>query len=247
MTLSVESCVGAIRQHGAQLATVAAHSMNESVAHCPGWTVADVLRHLIDVQWFWATIVQRGLSEPPVDGRPVHVDVDQLLADFVSGVDHLASVLESSDQRDAVWTWAPAQQDVAFVTRHQVQEIVVHHWDVAHAARVELLIDGDVASDAVSDFLTFSVSSVADPADPLGDPLGGRLGLWATDVAQGWTVRDDRIAGTITHDDTLEPGVPTLSATSGELLLWLYSRRSLEGSPAALALGERLHSLSFTS
>ena len=221
--------------------------MHEPVEHCPGWRVEDVVRHLAEVHWFWATIVREGRSEPPVDGRPSDVDADQLVAYFLSGADHLVSVLESADQRAPVWTWAPAQRDVAFVTRHQVQEIVVHHWDVAHAAGAELLIEGALASDAISEFLTFSVSSISDPADPIGTPLGGRLGLWATDVAQGWTVRDDRLAGTLVHDDTLEPGVPTLTATSGELLLWLYSRVALNGPSSALALGDRLHALSFTS
>ena len=40
------------------------------------------------------------------------------------------------------------QQDVAFVTRHQVQEAAVHHWDAVNAAGDALVIDPAVAADS---------------------------------------------------------------------------------------------------
>jgi len=73
-------------------------------------------------------------------------------------------------------TWAPAQQDIAFIARHQVQEAAVHHWDAVHTAGGDLTIAHPVADDAIEELLMFSMSSMADPAEPV------RRGI-------GWSVR----------------------------------------------------------
>lgn len=247
VTLSVEIYTDSIKEHSEALAAIAPAVLDAPVEHCPGWTVKDVLQHLIEVHWFWATIVERRLDARIDDGRPVNIERSQLVERFLSGADHLVEVLRDANQSDHVWTWAPAQGDVAFVTRHQVQEIVVHHWDVAHAAGTKLLIATDVASDSIAEFLSFSVSSEADSADPLGEPFEGHLGLWSTDAKEGWTIQDASVPGTIGFSSGLETGVPTLSASSSDLLLWLYSRVEIDGDLKAQEFGKRLHALSFTA
>jgi uncharacterized protein (TIGR03083 family) len=246
VTLSVETYTNAIKEHSDALAAIAGDVLDVPVEHCPGWAVEDVLRHLIEVHWFWATIVEQRLAERVEDGRPVAVAKSELIERFSAGADHLVEVLRNANQSDHVWTWAPAQNNVAFVTRHQVQEIVVHHFDVAHAAGAPFSIATDVATDSIPEFLSFSVSSEADPADPPRDPLAGSLGLWSTDADEGWTVRDASAPGTVGFSDGIDAGVPTLSARSDELLLWLYSRVDIGGDAEAQALGRRLHALSFT-
>jgi uncharacterized protein (TIGR03083 family) len=171
---------------------------------------------------------------------------EDLFDRFLEGASHLVSVLSEAPQSDHVWTWAPSQKDVAFVTRHQVQEIAVHHWDVVHATGGTLVIEGDIASDAITEFLSVSVSSLSDPADPPRDPLNGRLGLRCSDLDTGWTVHDDHTPGTITLDEGIQDGTPTLSGSSSDVLLWLYSRVELDGDEDATTLGERVHALSFT-
>ena len=246
MTLSVESHTNAIKEHSDALAAIAGDALDRAVEHCPGWAVGDVLRHLIEVQWFWATIVEQRLTERAEDGRPVDVEKSELVERFSAGADHLVEVLRGANQSDHVWTWAPAQSDVAFVTRHQVQEIVVHHFDVAHAVGAPFSIATDVATDSIPEFLSFSVSSEVDPADPPRDPLAGILGLWSTDANDGWTVRDGSTPGTVDFSTGVLSGVPTLSARSDELLLWLYSRVEVGGDAEAQEMGRRLHALSFT-
>src|SRR6185312_10928831 len=34
------------------------------VPSCPGWTAADLAWHLLEVQFFWATVVERRLQDP---------------------------------------------------------------------------------------------------------------------------------------------------------------------------------------
>lgn len=66
----------------------------------------------------------------------------------------------------------------------------MHHWDVANAAGQAFALSLPVACDAISEFLTFSVSNESYPA-PSGRPLiGGILGSQCAVVDQGWTVCD---------------------------------------------------------
>lgn len=247
MTLSVETYADSIKEHSDALAHLAPSVMDLAVEHCPGWTVEDLVRHLIGVHWFWATIVEQRLTSPREEGRPDNVAQADLVERFVKGADHLVDVLRSATQSDHVWTWAPLQQDVAFVTRHQVQEMAVHHWDAAHAGGQDLVIASDVASDAIPEFLSFSVSSLSDPADPPRTPFDGTLGLWCDDAKKGWTVHDAATPGTMGFSEGVEPGVSTLTASSSDLLLWLYSRKEIAGDERANELGERFHALCFTT
>jgi uncharacterized protein (TIGR03083 family) len=247
VTLSVDRYADSIQEHSEGVALAAPKVFDRAVACCPGWNVSDVVQHMIETQWFWATIVQQRLGVPPEEGRPVNIARDDLIDRFLEGSRHLVDVLRAAKQSDPVWTWAPLQKDVAFVTRHQVQETAVHHWDIAHAAGDRLAIDADIASDAIAEFLTVSVSSWSDPADPPRAPLDGTLGLWCTDLKEGWTVHDGRTRGTVTFERGVDGATPTLSASSGDLLLWLYSRVEIDGDPRATVLGQRLHALSFTN
>jgi len=246
VTLSLEVYTNSIQEHSEALARLAPRAMDLPIAHCPGWSVEDLLRHLTEVHWFWATIVEQRLDTRPEEGRPVDLPRSELIARFLLGAHHLVDVLRSANQSEHVWTWAPSQQNVAFVTRHQVQEIAVHHWDVAHALGKDLVIAGDVAADAIDEFLTFSVSSASDPAEPSRPSLDGSLSLLCTDLDEGWTVRDASVPGTVEFSVGTESGVPTLSASSSDLLLWLYSRVPVSGDAEANALGGRFHALCFT-
>jgi uncharacterized protein (TIGR03083 family) len=247
VALSLQRSTDTIEAHARQLASEAPRAWDAPIEKCPGWTVATVLEHLLEVHWFWATIVEGRLSErPSEEGRPSDPARDELAARFLTGALHLVDVLRRADQESEVWTWTPLVKNVSFVTRHQVQEIVVHHWDVAHAIGTDLVIDSDVASDAIEEFLTLSVSSESDPAEPQRAPLNGRLELRSTDVEEHWTVFDGSTPGTVAFSEGASSEEATLSGTSGDILLWLYSRVNISGDAVAQELGVRLHALSFT-
>jgi uncharacterized protein (TIGR03083 family) len=248
MTLSVQRSTEAIESHARALALEAPRALDAPIDACPGWTVATVLEHLIEVHWFWATIVEENLSEPPSDERRPSSGAPAELADrFLAGALHLVDVLRGADQDSEVWTWTPLVKNVSFVTRHQVQEIAVHHWDVAHACQIDLAIESDVASDAIEEFLTLSVSSEDDPAEPERPALDGRLELRSTDTDKSWTVFDGSTPGTVAFSENSAAAEATLSATSSDILLWLYSRVDISGDNAAKEIGTRLHALSFTN
>jgi uncharacterized protein (TIGR03083 family) len=208
--------------------------------------MVELVQHLTEVQWFWATVVEQRLQERPNEGRPTDIDRADLIGRFSHGAQHLARVLGECDQATRVYTWAPQQHNVAFVTRHQVQEIVVHHWDAAHAAGVDFYVDPAVAADSIEEFLTFSVSNDDDPIDPPGVTLGGSLGLTCTDVDRCWTIRDGDAPSTVRFAEGIDLGTPHIAGTSSDILMWLYSRVELESDELSTALGARFRALCFT-
>ena len=248
-----------IAEHSAGLARAAEANLDAPVEHCPGWTVADLVWHVTEVHWFWAKIVAELPLEPPEDeSGPDRPDPDQLIARFSAGAEHLVRVLAAADPAARCWTWAPTQQNVGFVLRHQVQEAAVHHWDAEHAAGRDIALGTAMATDAIEEFLTFSMCTVADPAEDPRPSLDGALVLAAGDAGLEWTVTDDRLPGTVTFSTgAAPPELPRITGTASDLLLWLYGRVPLPvtagsagqpaaGQPAADEMVSRFRALSFT-
>jgi uncharacterized protein (TIGR03083 family) len=193
---------------------------------CPDWTVSDLVWHLGEVHWFFATDIEQRASDPEqVEvGKPAR---PKTYADLItwgkSQLDRLARVLESTPDDVVVWTWAldESGHNVGFVRRHQVQEAAVHRWDMQSAATntVPDPIDPEVASDSIDEFLAVSL--------PFGvnrqKPLPGSVHLHCTDVAGEWFIepngRVDRAHAT---------GDVALRGTASDLLLALYERIPIE-------------------
>ncbi len=244
----MERCASVIDDAADELCALAAGRFDEPVAGCPGWTVRDVLQHLVGVYWFWTTVVVERLGERPDDARrPAPPEDDHLVSAVLVAERAMTGALRAADQGARVYTWAPGQQDVAFVTRHQVQETLVHGYDVAAAVGATWPMAPDASGDAVEEFLTFSVSTTTDPADPPLPALDGVVGLRCTDAPDAWTVEDDVVEGTIRFERGLRDDAVVLSGASGDVLLWLYGRRHLDGESDHAALVSRLRALSFTS
>jgi uncharacterized protein (TIGR03083 family) len=266
MTLSTFDCLAALTTHSAGFAEVTRGNLDARVEHCPDWSVADLVWHLTEVHWFWATIAEERLDAPPDQSRRPERPDDTVLVDaFAAGAARLTRVLREADQSATCWTWAPQRQDVAFITRHQVQEAAVHHWDAVNAlAGVggRLGIEDDVAVDCVEEFLTFSVSSDADPADPPREPLAGAIWVCPCEPQVGtpsWLIEDGTGPGTLTWsrmpagveagDLTDKPVLAGGHTSPDRFLLWLYGRADQPWSvddhrhTAALA---RLRALAFT-
>jgi uncharacterized protein (TIGR03083 family) len=239
--------IAAIAEHSAGLADAAEGNLDAVVQHCPGWAVADLVHHLTTTHWFWATIVEEHLSAPPAESRrPSRASRGDLIATCRANADRLVGTLRSADGTDPVYTWAPGQQDIAFITRHQVQEAAVHHWDAVDAIDRDLVIAAPVAVDAIEEFLTFSVSSQTDPADPLRPALAGQFALRCSDTSQAWTIFDDTVPGTIAYEQGIRGDIPEIVASSSDLLLWLYQRLDFATDAASSDLVRRFRALCYT-
>ncbi len=259
MPLTQQECTAAIAEHSSGFAEAAAGNLDADVEFCPGWTVRDVVHHLTQVHWFWATLVEDGLIEQPQAlDRPEPAPDATIIETFRSGAERLVRVLGAADPAAHVWTWAPAQQNAGFVIRHQVQEAVGHHWDVAHAAGRSVRISPAVGADAVDEFLHVSVSNADDAQgdDPRPAPLDGRFGLACTDSDAAWVVSDGQPSGTavvrmVTREGLATDRIPAVTGTGGQLLLWLYDRHGDPSGEADLgdvdpALLQRFRGLCFT-
>ncbi len=247
MGLDTAAMVAAIERHSGELAEVAASDLHAPVVHCPGWDVADLLRHLLEVHWFWATIVEGHLQSPPEESERPPFPPEGELADAVRRrAAHLVEALAGADQQAGCWTWSPLQRDVAFVTRHQVQEAAVHHFDAALAVGQRIEIGEEVALDALEEFLTFSVSSEQDPAEPPRQPLRGSFDLACNDSGVVFHLSDGAVPGTVRSERREAASAPAIRASASDLLLFCYGRVEPDTSAVDPGLLERFRNLCFT-
>ena len=229
MSLSTADCLAAISRYSGAFADAAEGNLTARVEHCPEWDVADLVHHLSNVHWFWGTIAQGTLASPPAEsGRPARAADDDLVDTFRAGAARLVEILGTADQTAACWTWFPDQQDVAFITRHQVQEAAVHAWDSVHAAGRTLEIDPVVAADSVDEFLTVSLPDEEDAERDGLTALDGPLVLATTDTGDTWTVEDGRVPGSMIGSRGAVTDGPRVAGPASGLILWLYGRVEID-------------------
>ena len=97
---------------------VLAHGWSAPVPGCPDWRLADLVRHVAEVQHFWAWVVRTRRRDPSAYPEPPRHPDDELLGWLDAQHAELETALAGADPAERVWTWAP-QQDVAFVLRRQ--------------------------------------------------------------------------------------------------------------------------------
>jgi uncharacterized protein (TIGR03083 family) len=193
------------------------------VPSCPDWSIAELVWHLAEVHWFWATVAERTIIDPNDLGQLVRTDpptdYPALLAYGREQADRLLDVLQRADPSTTVWTWA-AQTDVGFIVRHQVQEAAVHRWDLQSAtSTTPAPIATDIAVDSVDEFLTLSFPAWHQEKPP----LPGSLHVHCTDADGEWLMQPDR-----TMERTHAKADVALRGTANDLLLALYQRLPLD-------------------
>ncbi len=184
------------------------------VPGCPGWTLADLVWHLAEVQHFWAVMVRTRAADPSAYTPPRRHPDDELLGYLDAQSAELEVALHGADPAERVWTWAP-QQDVAFVLRRQVMEAVVHTVDVEQVLGDMRPIPADVGLDGIDEWLEVMVpGSLPDGPPPEAHPVV----LHAVDADA---------------ERTLFPGtrpfpIAAITGNAGDLLLALWRRVPLE-------------------
>jgi uncharacterized protein (TIGR03083 family) len=189
---------------------------------CPDWTVSDLVWHLGEVHWFWATDIEQRATDPDrvEKDKPARPGAySETIAWGRSQLDRLVHLLESTPDDIAVWTWALDEDShtVGFIRRHQAQEAAVHRWDLQSAASDDVPgpIDAEVAADAIDEFLTVSLPFGVNPSKP----MSGSVHLHCTDIAGEWFIERDG------HVDRAHArGDVALRGTASDLLLALYDR-----------------------
>ncbi|HEX4863046.1 MAG TPA: maleylpyruvate isomerase family mycothiol-dependent enzyme [Acidimicrobiales bacterium] len=216
-----------IRQDGDVFYTTAAGAdPGLGVPCCPDWNVADLVWHLGEVHWFWASDIELRATSPDQvrASRPNRPEkYPQLIEWGRSQLDRLLQVLEATPDDAPAWTWGMDESfhNAGFIRRHQVQETGVHRWDMQSAAseREPHPIDPEAAADAIDEFLSVSLPFGVTPSKP----LSGSVHLHCTDVAGEWFIEPK---GNV--DRAHARGDVAVRGTASDLLLALYNRIPIE-------------------
>jgi uncharacterized protein (TIGR03083 family) len=206
-------------------ATADATDPTLAVLSCPDWNVADLIWHLGEVHWFWATVIETRASDPAQVERakpPRPAEHRELIAWGRSQADRMIQILEATGDDVPVWTWALDESDhsVGFIRRHQVQEAAVHRWDIQTAAMlVPAPIAKDAASDSIDEFLAITLPWCV----RVDKPLSGTVHIHCTDTQGEWFVHGD---------GRVEPiharGAVAIRGAASDILLALFKRIPIE-------------------
>ena len=213
---------------------VLARGWGAPVPGCPGWTLADLVWHLAEVQHFWAWVVRTRAPDPGSYAEPVRRPDDELLGFGLAQSAELETVLDGADPTERVWTWAP-RQDVTFVLRRQAMEAVVHTADVEQVLGDVRPSPADVGLDGLDEWLEVMVPG----ALPDGPPADAHpVVLHAVDADAERTLFPGTRPFPIAALDAgvervLFPGsrpvpIARVTGTAGDLLLAVWRRVPLE-------------------
>jgi uncharacterized protein (TIGR03083 family) len=216
-----------LRADGDALADAAAAGPGPPVAACPGWDVADLVRHVGRVHSLFRTQIERGPGER-VRGRavaetdPPPEEQEALIAWFRAGVARLADAIATMDPSVELPTWA-GDRPRSWLARRMAHETAMHRWDAQHAVADPTPIDRALAVDGIDELLEVFAPLV--PVERLS--AIGTVHLHATDPgldagAGEWLVRlgGDGIGFSHGH----AKGDVAVRAPVSDLLLLLWNR-----------------------
>ena len=121
------------------------------VPSCPGWSIADLTRHLGGIHRWAHDVV---LTGSPGDEPEGPTDDDALIAWFGQGAAELLAILRSTNPSTPTWTFGPKPRLVEFWNRRQAQETHVHLWDLQDALGIPCVRDDVLALDGVHEVVT---------------------------------------------------------------------------------------------
>lgn len=199
--------VGDIHRFSQLLADAAASTeLTTPIPTCEGWTMADLVWHMTEVQNFWTFIISNRPAGPEHYERPQRTPDSHLVTNFRSATAGLLAVLENAPASDTAWSWAE-EQTVGFTRRRQVHEALTHCVDALMAVGQGLPeVSPELAADGIDEIVHVMLTGL--------DESPGRVALHATDTDDRWTVA----AGS---------GTCQISGRALALNLWLWGRADI--------------------
>lgn len=175
----------------------ASDDLGAAVPGCPGWTVRDLLCHVLGVYRHKLVVLRTDAAPPPRDDEWGAVpEGEDVVAALRAAYDDLRAQLAARDADDPTWAWWPPEQTVGFWQRRMAQETTVHRWD-AESATDGPDAAGDVPDDLAADGIDELLGWLRWPWDdaPQEEATGQKV-LVATDD-HSWTVTLERTSVTV--------------------------------------------------
>lgn len=227
---------------------IAAKDLSAPVPSCPGWLVADLVRHLGFVYLHKVEAMRQGRAPEP--WPPEGLEGAEPLAVLDDAWSRLAAELGSREPAAPTYTWYEPDQTVGFWVRRMAQETVIHRIDAELAlASTVAPVPRELALDGVDEVLViFLAYATGLWCEDFGDDLAeadGRPVLVSTG-GSGWLVRAG--AEGVSVEAGVGPGpVPaaaTIRAEPESMLRWLWGRGgsgvAIEGDAELVARLRRL-------
>lgn len=227
------------RESQAFVGAVRAATFDASVPSCPEWVMADLIWHLTEVQYFWATIVDDLLQDPdevPPLKRP---DNEALVGAFDTQANRLVAALTRRRPDEVCWSWHDGGHSVGWVRRRQAHEALIHRVDAELVGGSPSGIELDLASDGIDEILRVSmdVDNLPDWASFAEDGTSATIETLngsAWNLVLGRFVGDSPVSGN-SYDFTAvkltdEPidSTARIQGRADDLDLWLWGRGPLD-------------------
>ncbi|MFF5015329.1 maleylpyruvate isomerase family mycothiol-dependent enzyme [Streptomyces sp. NPDC001165] len=215
-----------------------------AVPSCPGWTLADLVKHTGSVQRWFSVLLRARIQEPP---RTREVDLrlpdqEDGYADWLAeSATVAADAFAATDPDLPMWAWG-ADQHARFWARRMLFETLLHRTDAEFALGLRPAVDRPVAVDGIDEFLVnlpfagFFAPKVADLRGP-----DRTIRFRATDGDDAWVVRlrPDGFGLDTAHPASAAVDA-TVEGTATDLLLLVYGRLSYEAEALAHEGDEQL-------
>ncbi|GAA5023338.1 maleylpyruvate isomerase family mycothiol-dependent enzyme [Kitasatospora paranensis] len=199
------------------------------VPACPGWTLADLVKHTGSVQRWFSVLLRTRVQEPPrsreVDLR-LPADEGHYPAWLAESADEAADAFAATAPDVPMYAWG-ADQHAGFWARRMLFETLVHRTDAEAALGLDPAIDRASAVDGIDEFLVnLPYAGIFAPKVAHLRGTGETIRFVAVDADRDWLVRlrpdgfgiDAADAATVAADAGVR-------GTAADLLLLLYGRR----------------------
>jgi uncharacterized protein (TIGR03083 family) len=214
----------------ARLRAVVPADLTAAVPSCPGWTVADLARHVGEVYMHKTQAMRLG-GEP--DGWPPKgTEDEEPLALLDRSYTELLAEFAAREPDEPTGTWYKPDQTVGFWIRRMAQETVIHRIDAELGTGQPVApIPDDLAIDGVDELLkAFVAFSVAEWGSYFAEILDGSPGRTYTISAgdAAWRVHTGPGVFTVTDGPGDGPSDVTVSGSPAAVLRWVWNRQGEE-------------------
>lgn len=217
----------ALAAASADLATAAGKGLDVEIAHCPGWTMAELVRHTGVAQRCVDETLRLGSTDMAGRVTPeAPTDHDRLVEWFEEGAELLAASLAEAEPGTELWKMWPTEGEdgVRFWHRHIARETDVHRWDAQAAHGGASPMDPDLAADGLDDLLGgWLVWAAGVGRQAQGRWSGESVQFRRTDGDEAWVVTLHG-PGRVSVARGAGPADATVAGTASDLLLFAVNR-----------------------